>query len=78
MLQAVMKALCRVRRIQMDRAEEILVRAVVPSAAEYEMKCREMLSIPPTPEQKQEHKERLRTEFRDLGIADDILAALEF
>lgn len=76
--EAVMKALCRVRRIQMDRAEEILVRAVVPSAAEYEMKCREMLSIPPTPEQKQEHKERLRTEFRDLGIADDILAALEF
>uniref|UniRef100_V5II07 PWWP domain-containing protein n=1 Tax=Ixodes ricinus TaxID=34613 RepID=V5II07_IXORI len=76
--EAVMKALCRVRRVQMDRAEEILVRAVVPSAAEYEMKCREMMSIPPTPEEKREHKDRLRTEFRDLGIADDILAALEF
>ncbi|CAN7991093.1 unnamed protein product [Ixodes hexagonus] len=75
---AVMKALCRVRRVQMDRAEEILLRAVVPSAAEYEVKCRELLAIPPTPEQKREHNERLRAEFRDLGVADDVLAALDF
>ncbi|XP_064466669.1 uncharacterized protein LOC135377874 isoform X2 [Ornithodoros turicata] len=76
--EAVMKALCRTRRINMSRAEEILTRAVVLSKAEHEVAHRQMLAASPTPDERKEHEEQIRSNFRDMGIEDEILAALDF
>lgn len=76
--EAVMKALCYTRSVDMEKAEEILLRAVIHSRVEQEASRRQMLANPPTAAQRREHAERLRNEFRDIDIEDEVLNALNF
>ncbi|XP_075557028.1 uncharacterized protein LOC142589443 isoform X1 [Dermacentor variabilis] len=74
--EAVMKALSLTRGINMDKAEEVLLRAVIHTRAEFEAHRQEFSSTPLDPEAERERSERMHTEIRDSGIADDIIAAL--
>lgn len=74
--EAVMKALSLTRGINMDKAEEVLLRAVIHTRAEFEANRQEFCSTPLDPEAERERSERAHTELRDSGIADDIIAAL--
>lgn len=74
--EAVMKALSLTRGINMDKAEEVLLRAVIHTRAEFEAHRQEVFSTPLDPEVERERSERMDTEIRDSGIADDIIAAL--
>uniref|UniRef100_A0A131XIJ5 PWWP domain-containing protein n=1 Tax=Hyalomma excavatum TaxID=257692 RepID=A0A131XIJ5_9ACAR len=73
--EAVMKALSLTRGINMDKAEEVLLRAVIHTRAECEANRQEFCSTL-DPEADKESCERAHTELRDSGIADDIMAAL--
>ncbi|KAL1439824.1 hypothetical protein MTO96_009667 [Rhipicephalus appendiculatus] len=74
--EAVMKALSLTRGINMDKAEEVLLRAVIHTRAEFEANRQDFCSTPLDPEAERERSERAHTELRDSGIADDIIAAL--
>uniref|UniRef100_A0A224YM75 Neurofilament heavy polypeptide n=1 Tax=Rhipicephalus zambeziensis TaxID=60191 RepID=A0A224YM75_9ACAR len=74
--EAVMKALSLTRGINMDKAEEVLLRAVIHTRAEFEANRQDVCSTPLDPEAERERSERAHTELRDSGIADDIIAAL--
>lgn len=76
--EAVMKALCYTRSVDMEKAEEILLRAVIHSRVEQEASKRQSLEHTPTAAEGREEAERLRNEFRDLDIEDEVLNALNF
>lgn len=74
--EAVMKALSLTLGIDMDKAEEVLLRAAILSRAEHEARRHEHPTTAGA-DATQEHDARIRDELRDIGIADDIMAAFD-
>lgn len=74
--EAVMKALSLTLGIDMDKAEEVLLRAAILSRAEQEVRRHEHPAAAGA-DTTQEHAARIRDELRDIGFADDIMAALD-
>ncbi|KAK8767103.1 hypothetical protein V5799_006118 [Amblyomma americanum] len=67
--EAVMKALSLTLGIDMEKAEEVLLRATVLSKAEHEARRHEHLT-PAGTDATEEHDARVSNELRDIGIAD--------
>lgn len=76
--EAVMKALCLTRSVDMEKAEEILLRAVIHSRVEQEASKRQVGAHSPTAVESREEAERLHNECRDMDIEDEVLNALNF